>query len=1082
MMPQGAIMTASPEVCMRVAQESSHAFHEAFADPAALAGMILQGEVALSASTPFRGSACLELHRGKTVMESQPTSAVLPVFTVREGLWDLAVALRAQLYSPDSSYNGTVRLLVMDGAGRELERHEVAIITGDNGWTVRRKRLELPPEAAQARFTVTMEKTWGSFAVGELTCAYAGPSLHIIKAIACGSDAVGNLFLPDQPLRFGITARCSKEIAASQRIVTCTVRDYWGAEHGRAQVALDAPGRDGEGRPTYAGVLDFAGHAFETGRYYELHLEMPEPHQAEPARDTSSFAILPQAVTKQHKPFDVPFTASGWNPGVPGFFPLCDRLGLRVANVYSRWSADPPYRWTAPGIDEVKALGMGALLGTPVHHVEIRGKGWEAYDETAMREGARNLIAAFKDQLPIALRVGNEPHPIDDDDVRRMIRTYRAVYEGAKAADPSITVTATSCGPEEAFFRLGYQDTHDVYIFHQYADAQVITGDFQRYEALVAKHGKRRPVWSTELGLNSQGMARSAVAVQLIKILTNFFACGGVNASWFGIMWPDPDGSNVGTNGDSFDVFNSKYCLYSPKLTAITEYHFVNAICVKRFVEQRTYPDGTQLTLFRDDAGRSLVVAWRDGGRNDVLLPLPAGQVRATRLDGGSSGFTTADGLTLGLFDEPYLLEFSSATWRLPAKLGKPRVAIDGAVAPVVKGGGTRITLRGPDIAVAELVAPPGWTVRRDAAGVFTITAPATTTAREGRLLVRLGTTLGEIQVPVAVVDALDVRFVPAPRTADGGGAGMELHLSNRGPTAQRMRWSVSMPETWAMAGGTFRLNEPAPFVPAFSTPASGEVELPPGGGTAITVRTSNLDPLALYRARLELADGERSSVRERLFGGCVGVPRVRGGVVFDGRFGDPAWSRAEALHLDQPGQFAALTKRTAHWDGPEDLSGIMRLLWDDDFLYLGMQVRDDVFCQPEVDGNIWRGDGLQFLIDPCRDSTEKPGRYDYIVALSSKGQQAWCHASADAARAPAEEVTDFRMRLTRTGERGDMNYEIAIPWHRLSPFKARPGGNLGLAMIINNDDGHIRDSFMAWFGCAHSKQMGMNGDLILLG
>ena len=38
------------------------------------------------------------------------------------------------------------------------------------------------------------------------------------------------------------------------------------------------------------------------------------------------------------------------------------------------------------------------------------------------------------------------------------------------------------------------------------------------------------------------------------------------------------------------------------------------------------------------------------------------------------------------------------------------------------------------------------------------------------------------------------------------------------------------------------------------------------------------------------------------------------------------------------------------------------------------------------------------------------------------------------------------------------------------------------VCMIVNDDDGRIRDSFIAWFGCAHSKQMSMNGDLILLG
>ena len=123
---------------------------------------------------------------------------------------------------------------------------------------------------------------------------------------------------------------------------------------------------------------------------------------------------------------------------------------------------------------------------------------------------------------------------------------------------------------------------------------------------------------------------------------------------------------------------------------------------------------------------------------------------------------------------------------------------------------------------------------------------------------------------------------------------------------------------------------------------------------------------------------------------------------------------------------------------------------------------------------------GLQFLVDPCRAYDEKPGRYDYAVALSEKGPQAWCYSTADAALAPTGEVTDFIFNTAGTGERGDMVYELAIPWHRVSPFTPEIGADLGLAMIINDDDGHIRDSFIAWFGCAHSKQMSMNGDLIL--
>jgi len=1062
------------------------AYSEGFEGGAPLAGADVRGAVTISHTDPHRGTSCLVVQRSREAMERTPAAVLLPMFAARDGMWDVTVALRAKLHSPDSSYNGTVRLEMLDAAGEVKERDEIAIITGDRGWTPFRKRIELPDGITAARFTITMEKTWGEFAVDDLTATFVGPSLRTVSAIAVASEAVGNLFLPEQPLRFTVSARCRRARATSERMVLCTVRDYWGAEFGTRRVALEREISDERGRPVYEGVLDLAGLPIEGGKYYEIHCEMNEPALPEPTVDTSAFAVLPVAITKNYPPFDVPFTASGWNPGVPGFFPLCDRLGLRVANVYSRWSAEPPYQWIAPGIEIVKELGMGALLSTPVHQVEIRGKGYERYDETALREGARGLVNAFKDQLPIALRVGNEPHPVDDDDVRRMIGIYRAVYEGAKAADPSIIVTATSCGPEEAFFRLGYQDTHDVYIFHQYADAQVIHGDFARYERLVERYGKRKPIWSTELGLNSQGMSRSAVAIQLIKIFTNFFVCGGENASWFGIMWPDPDARLVGTNGDSFDIFNSKYCCYSPKLTAVAEYHFVNALCVKKVVAQRTYADGESLTLFRDADHRCLVVAWNDAARRAVRLPLPEGAtVRATRLDGAGSAFTVRDGLTLSLSDEPYLLEFVSADFVLPETLQIPAAALDGEPMAVVKGGAARVAVRCPACAASGVTieAPPEWAVRSVTAppglAVFEVAAPAATAARSGRLLVRLGPDVGELLVPVTVEDALAVRFVPAPLTT--AGAGMMVELRNRGPIPQRVQWSVSVPETHTMAKGSFALKQPEPFAPMFTTPHTGVTELASNTSATIAVRASNLDPLALYRARLELTAVGRTVSHERLFGGCVGVPKVASSVVFDGRMGDPAWAGAAMVRLDQPGQFAPINAKTARWDGPDDLSATMHFLWDYRYLYLGLRVRDDVFCQPEVDANLWRGDGLQFLVDPCRDSSEKPGKYDYGVALTAKGVQAWCYASADAARAPSEEVTDFVLKITPTGSRGDMIYELAIPWHRVSPFVPTPGGNLGLAMIINNDDGRIRDSFMAWFGCAHSKQLSMNGDLILL-
>jgi hypothetical protein len=62
----------------------------------------------------------------------------------------------------------------------------------------------------------------------------------------------------------------------------------------------------------------------------------------------------------------------------------------------------------------------------------------------------------------------------------------------------------------------------------------------------------------------------------------------------------------------------------------------------------------------------------------------------------------------------------------------------------------------------------------------------------------------------------------------------------------------------------------------------------------------------------------------------------------------------------------------------------------------------------------------------------------------------------------------------------GNMVYEIAIPWSRLAPFKPKPGADLGLAMILNENDGQGRKSFMGWFGGVHLKETDFVGDVIL--
>lgn len=60
------------------------------------------------------------------------------------------------------------------------------------------------------------------------------------------------------------------------------------------------------------------------------------------------------------------------------------------------------------------------------------------------------------------------------------------------------------------------------------------------------------------------------------------------------------------------------------------------------------------------------------------------------------------------------------------------------------------------------------------------------------------------------------------------------------------------------------------------------------------------------------------------------------------------------------------------------------------------------------------------------------------------------------------------------------MTYEVAIPWKRLAPFRPRPGADLGLGMIINEDDGIGRRSSIDWFEGVHLKETDYIGDVIM--
>ena len=725
------------------------AFKSDFAGTARLAdGWAVKGDVSIDTTTAFKGGHSLLLSRPLDRV-AQPCTVTGPAFSAAPGKWEVRLACKADLHSPDDSYSGVVNLECLDGAGEVIERIPVADVFGRHDWQALTKRVEMPKGVKSARFQAQLNKADGRFWVDEISAAYLAPAPRKDDRIArllFSTAQLGNLLFPDDPRRVGVTVEAMKPLRDDQHTLSYVVRDYWGAEQMQtATVTLERTGKKDK-RFLYQASIDLGKIPLDVGRYYELHAEIPQQGE-EPFRNFTSFAVLPEAETKRYKPEEIPFTSRNWDNRLTEYIRLTDRLGVRTCGVWGGWSAKPPYTPEAPGIEQCQKLGMGILTGTPIHTIE---EGKKEYDEQALRQGVHSFLDQYGKFRPLIVNLGNEPHGTGDR-VRANVEAYRIVYEEIKKADPTVYVVATSVEPNEEYFKLDYGKWCDAYDFHIYEGSENVRNAMDQYHALMKKYGNPRPLWSTELGLNSQGMTRHAVAVELIKTFSTFFACGGAKASWFGLLYPDADAKSYGSAGDSHNVFDCRYNRYCPRLDAVAYYNAVNAIAVKKFVEEKQYAGGVHAFLFRDGDNRALQVLWQTKGRQDVFVSLPGvKQVQVVRIDGGRRVIDAGgEGVALSITEDPLLLLYDGGVG-LAEALGTPNAALEAPPLTAARRGPTTLTvaLNGASADDLDLIAPPFWKVKKEQAAPgkdgrlavrFTLTPPAATAVREVDLIVTLG-------------------------------------------------------------------------------------------------------------------------------------------------------------------------------------------------------------------------------------------------------------------------------------------------------------------------------------------------------
>ncbi len=562
----------------------------------------------------------------------QPTLALSPRFPVQQGTWEFAYRWKSDLHSPDNSFHGAVAIKTFDADGELLATFPLAIGYGENDWTDVSKLVRLPIDAKTAQWDVRLKKTYGQFEVDDLSAArlVVQPAEPSVESIRIASQVVGNLFYPEDAIEFQVTVPTAKTLPENDRKLLLEVRDYRGEVVARPDEVPLVP-VDGKRQREYHAKVSLDPIHLNVGQFYELHTAIPQG-EGDPVTEFSGFAILPEAISKQYRPEQIPFTIRNWDSRISDYFHLADRLGLRMMGVWGGWSNKPPYEPKLPGLETVQKLDAKWVTGTPCSRVE--DEGFKNITVESLREGMTNFLEAYADQGLAMIALGNEPHG-KGQVVLDNVKAYRTVYEAVKAFDPEIYVIGTSVEPNDEYFRAGYQNYLDSYDFHIYEHYTKVRRTMAQYRELMKQYDAVKPIHSTELGLNSQGQARSAVAIELIKKCTVFFAEGGETVSWFTIMYPDKNGDARGQFGDAHCVFDCKFNNYNPRLDAVTYYHMINSLGVKTFREEKQYPDGTQEFLFRDDTGACLKVVWNDETKKIVDLGVAMNaKVDVIRLDG----------------------------------------------------------------------------------------------------------------------------------------------------------------------------------------------------------------------------------------------------------------------------------------------------------------------------------------------------------------------------------------------------------------------------------------------------------------
>ncbi|MCR4718516.1 MAG: hypothetical protein K5768_02685 [Firmicutes bacterium] len=212
-----------------------------------------------------------------------------------------------------------------------------------------------------------------------------------------------------------------------------------------------------------------------------------------------------------------------------------------------------------------------------------------------------------------------------------------------------------------------------------------------------------------------------------------------------------------------------------------------------------------------------------------------------------------------------------------------------------------------------------------------------------------------------------------------------------------------------------------------------------------------------------------------------------------DGKISEGEW-RGLAMASDENANWTTLIK-TDPWKGPDDNSlDSMKIMWDENNLYLAAVVKDDIFVKTpkKVDGDLsisadpafylWRYDSIQFGIED--EYLNVPNRLNYPfteIGLAMGEDGPFVYRFSGQTEMPVGVVENSEIAITNSGNK--TVYECAIPWSEVHGKDYTPNEELiyTFAALVNDNDGVGRKGYIMYNdGIGNGKKIEKFGQMRL--